>query len=261
MYSQEEIHGLVSQIEDLTSERPLFYLKFCANSEFADDVIAGRLYANTPKYFREQELRSGVRGQGDKNELALVLDAMSINAFDRDTGEHVFSLPGSTIRIKYNDDDQIPMVCFVGIPLRDMKFIMADENHAEFDFPFSEEEYDEMEEKFGAKCVLIGARELEARIQHMCKINEVEYLFDPVSYVPHNSLNKIQSYQQGLKERFLYKDEDLAYQREYRFALAAEMPEDHFINIGKLEGAKTFDVGELRTMRFSIKYESHFKEE
>ena len=136
MFTQEEIQSLVSQIEGLSSSRPMFYLKFCREKKYAEDVLSGKLYANTPEYFRQQELKSGIRGQGDKNELTLTFVANNLNAYDRETGELTFTMPAATVRIKLNDDEKIPLVSFVGIPLRDMTFINADEKHAEFDFPF-----------------------------------------------------------------------------------------------------------------------------
>ena len=261
MFTQEEIQSLVSQIEGLSSSRPMFYLKFCREKEYAEEVLSGRLYANTPDYFRQQELKSGIRGQGDKNELTLTFVANNLNAYDRETGDLAFTMPAATVRVKFNDDEKIPLVSFVGIPLRDMKFINADETHAEFDFPFSEQEFVEMEDTFGPYCVLINARELEMRIKKACANSGIDYIFDPVMYVPSNSLEKMKAYQTGEKERFLFKDEDLSYQREYRLALAIEIPEDHYIHIGKLENATILESSVLKSIRFSVGYQSHSKED
>ena len=261
MYTQEEIRSLVSQLEGLSSTRPMFYMKFCKERKYAEDVLSGKLYANTPEYFREQEIKSGTRGQGDKNELTLSFVTNNVSAYDRDTGNLAFKMPAATIRIKFNDDGMIPMVSFVGIPLHDMRFIDADEKHAEFEFPFSKKEFDEMEETFGKYCVLINARELENRIKQACYNSEVDYIFDPVMYVPSNSLEKMKAYQSGQKERFLYKDDDLSYQREYRLAVAAEIPEDHYIHVGKLENATILDSSLLKSLRFSVEYQSHSKED
>ena len=260
MYTQEEIQSLVSQIEGLSSKRPMFYMKFCRERRFAENILDGNLFANTPAYFREQELRSGIRGQGDKNELTLSFIADRIRAFDRETGNLAFTTPAATIRIRFNDDEKIPLVSFVGIPLHDMKFITADEKHAEFEFPFTEKEFSEMQDSFGPYCVLIGARELETRIEQACSSKGVDYLFDPVMYVPSNSLEKLRCYQTGAKERFLYKDEDLSYQREYRLALGIEIPEDHFIRIGKLETATILSSATLKDLRFAVEYTSYSKE-
>ncbi len=257
MFVQEEIDSLISQIESLTSTRPLFYMKFCKEKAYAEDVMNGLLYANTPEYFREQEIKTGIRGQGDKNELTLSFVADNLNAYYQETGAPVFTLSNATVKINYNDDKQIPLISFVGIPLREMKFIDADESHAEFEFPFSEKEFNEMQTTFGTYCVIISARELEDKIKQACDSAEVEYLFDSVKYVVNNSLEKMQAFQKGQKERFLYKDKDFSYQREYRMAFAIEIPEDHYIHIEKLSNAKIIETSQLRNLRFSIGYKSH----
>lgn len=259
-YTEEEINSLISQLEGLSGTRPMFYMKFCSEKKFAEDVIAGKLYANTPEYFRQKELKSGIRGQGDKDELTLTFAAENLTAYDRDTGDLAFTMSAPTVRIKFDEDEKIPLVSFVGIPLHDMKFIDADEKHAEFDFPFTEDEFETMEETFGKYCVLINARELERKIKNLCKDLSAEYLFEPMIYTPSNSLEKMKVYQTGEKERFLYKDDDLSYQREYRLAIAIEIPEDHYINIGKLSNATILDSSVLKSLRFSVGYQSHIKE-
>lgn len=261
MPKKEDIDDLICQLEGLTSSRPLFYLKFCAERKYAEDVLEGNLYANTAEYFRQQELKTGERGQGDKNELTLAFQATKIQMFDNSTGELAYTMPTAALRMNIKNDEIIPLVSFVGIPLREMKFVDADETHVEFDFLFSETEFDEMKEKFGPFCVLIGARELEARIEAVCKSCGFDYIFDPVIYGPSNSLDKMKAYQVASKERFLHKDNDLAYQREYRLAVAIEIPDDHFIRIGKLKDATIIDSAALKTMRFSVEYQSHQKED
>ena len=77
-YSKEEVD---SELEKLTGTRPLFYLKFCSEEKFATDNCEGKLYANTPKYFREKEIESGERGQGDQFELMSIIEAQSIIMF------------------------------------------------------------------------------------------------------------------------------------------------------------------------------------
>lgn len=53
--SKEEQEYLVEQLESLTSKRPLFYLKFCSQEKYAEDICNGKLYANTAEYFRKRD--------------------------------------------------------------------------------------------------------------------------------------------------------------------------------------------------------------
>lgn len=166
---------------------------------------------------------------------------------------------GGNAKLQFKDDDVVPLVCFVGIPLREMVLISADETHAVFQFPFTAEEYQVMSERFGEYCVIIGANELEQRIDNVCGADECDYVFDAVEYCKQNRIDRMQAFAEYSKKRFLYKNEDLKYQREYRLAVAIEMPVDHFIHFGKLDTAKVLPSSELRNMAFSIEYVSHIR--
>lgn len=255
--SKEEKEYLINQIEGLCGKRPLFYLKFCSCEQFAKDVCNGDLYANTPTYFREQEIKTGERGQGDSLELISCIEAQHITMCDCETGNVIMTSPGGSLKVQFKEDDSVPIVCFTGIPLSDMEIVEADENHADFFFPFSEEEFAKMEEKFGKYCVVICAREIENKIHSYCTTQNCDYVFDAIDYCPQNRIDRIQAFNNGSKERFLYKNEDLAYQREYRFALACEMPEDHFIRIGKLDKVAILETSALSNIKFTINYISH----
>ncbi len=67
----------------------------------------------------------------------------------------------------------------------------------------------------------------------------------------------MQAFNTSSKERFLYKNSDLAYQREYRLVFAHEIPKDNFIRIGKLSNTTYMKSEQLKNMVFSIKYISH----
>lgn len=151
----------------------------------------------------------------------------------------------------------MPMVSFVGMTLRDMKLVYADEKRADFLFPFTEEEYDSMVEKFGKFCVIVNGRELERHINYYCEENECDYIFDKVEYCEQNRLDRMQAFSKSAKERFLYKNKDLAYQREYRLVIAHELPIDHFVRIGKLDNTKILETEDMREFKFSIGYISH----
>lgn len=71
----------------------------------------------------------------------------------------------------------------------------------------------------------------------------------------------MKAFVEGSKMRFLYKNEDLKYQREYRLAVAEEIPEDHFLHFGKLKNVKILPTDALQNMAFSIEYVSHVKED
>lgn len=255
--SIEDKEHLINQLTNFCGDKPLIYLKFTSCQKYADDVLEGKLYSNTPKYFRELEFKTGQHGQGDKYELMNNIEITEFSMSDFETGQLIGKGKGGIITIQYKDDDNLPIVSFVGIPLAEMDLFYADENHAKFLFPFSKVEYDEMISKFGEYCVLIDARELENRISEFAKENCCEYIFDKINYCEQNTLDRIMSFQSGKKERFLYKNKDLAYQREYRLALAHTIPDDHYINVGKLDKAWVVKSDNLKTIGYTIYYYSH----
>ena len=259
--TQEDKDFLISQLENLMGTRPFFYLKFCSEEKFAHDVCNGDFYGNTAEYFRKKEFESGERGQGDQFELILPIKTEKVSMFDYETGDLVAVFAGGNAKLQYKDDNVIPIVCFVGIPIREMDLLEADETHAVFQFPFSAEEYDKMKEKFGTYCVVLGAKELEQRIDAVCRNRECDYIFDAVEYCCQNRIDRMKAFVEGSKKRFLYKNEDLKYQREYRLAVAEEIPVDHFLHFGKLENVKILPTDALQNMAFSIEYVSHVKED
>ena len=235
----------------------MFYLKFCAERQYAEEVCTGKLYANTPKYFREQEIASGERGQGDRFELLSIIETQGVTVCDAETNKVLMAAPKGTLRIQFKDDDVIPMVSFVGLTLRDMDLIYADESRADFIFPFTDEEYSSMVNRFGKYCVILNGKELEQHISNYCNSCGCDYVFDKIEYCEQNRIDRLQAFNKSAKERFLYKNSDLSYQREFRLAIAHEIPEDHYINIGDLSNTKIFITDELKEIKFSIGYISH----
>lgn len=255
--SEIDKEHLITELEKLTGIRPLFYLKFCREEKFAQDVCNGMLYANTPKYFREQEIASGERGQGDRFELLSIIEAKGVTMCDSETDEVLMVAPKGTLRIQFKDDDLIPMISFVGMTLRDMKLIYADETRADFLFPFTEKEYNSMTEKFGKYCVMLNGKELEQHILNYCNNCCCDYVFDKIEYCEQNRLDRMQAFNTSAKERFLFKNSDLSYQREFRLAIAHEIRKDHFINIGRLLNTRILSTEDIKGLKFSIGYTSH----
>lgn len=254
MIIKDEIKkNLIEQLKMHMGTRPPFYLKFCSCKKYAEDICNGNLYANTPIFFRQQEIKSKKRGQGDSFELISYIEAQKICILNED-GSIIFSAPGGNLKIQFKEDDLSPIVCFVGIELSEMNFIDITETYATFKFPFSKEEYLMMNEEFGEYCVIIGARELEKNIRTHCIKHNTDYIFDKIEYTTQQRIDRIQAFNMGSKTRFLYKNEDLSYQREYRFVAAYQMPCDHYIKIGRLTEAKIIKSSELKNIVLRIDY-------
>ncbi|MGI5905220.1 MAG: hypothetical protein ACOX85_03010 [Candidatus Pararuminococcus gallinarum] len=254
--SKEEKDFIINEINKLTTGKPLFYLKFCSTEQFAQDICDGNLYGNTAEYFRQQEIKSGERGQGDRFETILSIQTNNITAIDRETGNIAFNAPKGTFTVQFESDKKIPIISFVGIPFQEMKIIEADETHTSFLLPFTDEEYINMSSKFGKYCVVLSGKELENRISAYCNAYGYDYLFDKIEYCNQNRLDRIEAFNKCAKERFLYKNADLAYQREYRLAIGIEIPDDHFIRLGPFSSAKYIESEKLKDLYYVINYKS-----
>ncbi len=239
----------IDDIDDSLRNEPIFYLKFTSKESYANDILDGKLYANTAKWFRDKELNSGEHGQGDKNELQYSMPLFSIRFTDPETGNFEFEIPQAKGRISFDRDDNIPIVCFVGIPLNEMKILYSTPNDLIFSLPFSEREFSEISKTFGEYCVLIEAKALNEAIEKYCQENSCEYILKKITYCASNYIEKAQAFANGCIDRFFFKDEDYAYQREYRLILSKNIPDDHYIRIGSLkEHARTVNSSILSNL-------------
>lgn len=251
--SNDEKETIVQGLDDLYGNNPIAYLKFCDKEKFADDICKGLLYANTPKYFRDKEIQSGVRGQGDKNECLSAQEVENICMVDHKTGLTMFTAQKGQLKIGIKKDDTISLVCFFGLRIKELTLISFDEYHAVFQIPL--DLIKEMK-AFGDYCVVIQTKELDEHIAKYCEMAKVQYIFQEVTYCQQNRIDRINSFNNATIQRLIYKDEDLAYQHEYRLAIDMECPEDHYIRIGKLKNVVSLMAEDLYKIKIDIRYKT-----
>lgn len=253
--TDENQRYIIDWLNDKNNGQPYFLLKFCQEERFAKDICAGNLFANTPKWFRDKENESGVRGQGDAYELILPLQFHNMQIRNPETKEVICELENVRGRFQIKDDDIKPLVSFVGITINDMIPARVTENEASFRFPFTKEEFEHMADEFGPYCVIISEKYLRQKISKYAEFHNVDYIFDAVRYRKSNSSDRIQAYGSEKSERFLYKNDDLKYQREYRLAFAMNMPKDHFIRVGSLGSAASYiEANKLQDAEIVLPY-------
>ena len=153
MISNEEKKRIRKDLSDFFGERPLFYLKFCGQESYAEQAVDGDLYANTVEYYRKKEEETGIRGQGDRFELTASYTAPYCVLYA--DGRKVAYGRNLKSSFHYKQDDSVPIVCFVGFPVKEMDVVDIGENGITLSFPFSEEEYQTMEKEFGKYCAIV----------------------------------------------------------------------------------------------------------
>lgn len=255
--TDENERYIIDWLNDKNDGRPYFLLKFCQEERFAKDICAGNLFANTPKWFRNKENESGVRGQGDAYELILPMRFDKVEICNPQTKDIICELGNGSGQFQIKNDDVKPLVSFVGITINEMHPVRVTEDEACFRFPFSEEEFEHMSREFGPYCVVVGEKFLRQRISEYAETHHVNYIFDAVHYCESNNIDRMLAFGAAKSNRFLYKNEDLKYQREYRLALDMDLPKDHFIRLGNISAAASYiDSREMRNMEVVIHYQT-----
>lgn len=241
---------IILGLDDYFGNQPICFLKFCKCEEFARQVCEGELYANTPKYFRELELKTKIRGQGDKYELLSVLDVDNIRLIDPKSGLVMFTSSKGKMKTEIKKDANKSLVCFTGLRVNNLSLDYADEKKVVFSVPL--DLINQMKE-FGDYCAVIGANDLERKIKEYCDASNVQYIFRAVEYCSQQRIDRIEAFNNATIDRFIYKNEDLSFQKEFRLAVDIECPEDHFIRIGKVNSV-CMQADELSKMYIEIPY-------
>lgn len=105
--------------------------------------------------------------------------------------------------------------------------------------------------------LLLAKKFLRQRISEYAETHHVNYIFDAVHYCESNNIDRMLAFGAAKSNRFLYKNEDLKYQREYRLALDMDLPKDHFIRLGNISAAASYiDSREMRNMEVVIHYQT-----
>ncbi len=247
-------------LQDTFGEFPVFFLKFTGKEKFAEEFMNGRMYANTPKYFQELEISTGIRGQGDANELMYTMPCTGLKFYDFESKEFCFEIPKASGKIQYKNDLTIPMLCFMGFSISDMNIISCTDNQVVLSFPFTDDEYKNLKKAFGEYCVLFGAQTFIENLHRYSDNNNVSFILKKITYCESNYIDKAKAFFNGTSERFFYKDNDLSFQREYRLIFDMPLPADHYINIEPLNtdttrpNARVLKSDQLKELCLCITY-------
>lgn len=254
--NENERVSLVEQLDSLFGHKPILYLKFTKESEYADELVNGIFYANTPEFYRKLEIETCERGQGDRYELMSVIDAYNVQFIGNETDDFNFTLPEARASLHFESDNTIPLICFTGITIKDMILVSANDSQAEFKLPYIDEDIDKMKVLFGEYCVFFDASELKKSIESYSIKNNIAFELKKIKYCHQQTIERLEAFAKGSVNRFYYKNEDLSYQNEYRLVFDMKIPENHKISIGDLEHhAKKIYCNDLSKNKFIINYE------
>lgn len=219
-------------MENRTDNDLYLCLKFVKTEDRAKSILNGKLYGNTPKYFRDLEKETGERGQGDANELVLVQDVYNLTMMNDE--KPFLEFPNAKAKIRYDEDDTKTMVSFMGLSLDDLKFDSYAEDKQMYKLPFTDKDCEYFSNKFGAYCVVIHGPSLQRTLKKYEGSTRIKVIFKKVKYYAKNSIERVERFASPTYDRFFLKDLEFAAQKEYRAFFDMNLPEDHIVNIGSL---------------------------
>lgn len=174
--------------------------------EYAEEILAGKLYMNNLKYFRELEQE----GVGDEEEGAIYIGA---------TGDLIYE--GKVVaQIKnVNAYCDVPVFCAISVPLREIE-----DNKYVFSVPLNMIKEFMYDQNSQYTAILINRYEFEKRINEALKKYELTAWMGKVRYV-----DDIELYpsEERIKCAFR-KRKKFAYQNEWRVVVNTVV-ENHFI--------------------------------
>lgn len=232
--SKDELKELML---DFFQDNPIIFLKFTNNEEWANDILDGRLYMNTLKYFRDLENDMGIKGQGDKNEGVLTLRPESLKLIPQNGGK-ALELKPSYARMKYNDDDDIYVYCMMDITMNDIEIVeFSQENnkvHVTLKLKFQCSDIKNIREDFGSYAIIIYPGRFLEKVNKKCGEEQIPISYGMVKYREENDNERVDKFMEFSPERFLFKDLDFEYQKEYRLAIKRNTKNSNYFNIDSL---------------------------
>ncbi len=221
------------ELKEFFGERPLFYIKFTREEKWAKDILEGKLFMNKVDYYRQLELNSGIKGQGDLSELKAKIIPLEIKIERKDTNL-VIPLKVKSLEFELDEDKQKPVFCITGLTIDDMIIDSYCENSVKLRLPYKKEDADLLRKEFGEYVVVLNPKQFEENISNTLNNEGIGWIFGKVKYTGENSFERIEAFSNSTPERFLYKDLEFKHQREYRLVLDENIENNKTLSIGSL---------------------------
>jgi len=211
-------------------EAIMFFLKF-TQEKFVSDILAGRLYMKSVKYFREIEKINGDTVRGDKKE-ALIVFPKGTKLLIGDDKTEVTGI--QEISFKFSFTDNIPIYCMTYVNHNNL--VKYDENNDCIIYKIEESFLNSLFDSFGDTSVLIQSKPFVNRIKSYFDNNGYKFRASLVTYIDMET--QFDEYHDTYFEQqfrmFFYKDKKYSYQQEYRIVVIDNVPEYKIYEIGDI---------------------------
>lgn len=217
--------------ELVPNENKLIGLLKFSEREYLERLANGLLYMNQFKYFKEQEEREGNPGQGDKHELALVLNDVTWKLMPVGSEQAVLQGTASESVLRSDDDLKNHLYCATAITPDVLEVLSLDEKTgvAKVKLILPDEMAAKAENEFGDHVAIINAGKFLERVNEGAKKKEVNIEANIVSYEDHsiNHSARINAFYKGSLDIYFAKDNFFKYQNEYRLVAFGGDPSGH----------------------------------
>lgn len=221
------------ELKEFFGERPLFYIKFTREEKWAKDILEGKLFMNKVDCYRKLELNSGEKGQGDLSELKAKIIPLEVKLKSKNTNV-VIPLKVRSLEFELDEDKHKLVFCITGLTIDDMIIDSYCQNSVKLRFPYKEKDADLLRKEFGEYVVVLNPKQFEENISNTLNNEGIGWIFGKVKYTCENSLERIEAFSNSIPERFLYKDLEFQYQKEYRLVLDENIDNNKILSIGSL---------------------------
>jgi hypothetical protein len=195
-----------------------------------NDLRGGHIYMKNLEYFIQEELNTGIKGRGDKDE-AVMFNSTNVKAFDPDSDLLIFT---AKAQVRHLNDNYKPAFCMM---LKDLF-----QHPVRLDYPnlITELRFDEkLLEDFsddGRKpfiMIITDVGEFFNRIQIALIPKNLRILRGFVKYRDTNVVWKTES---GIEFNDAFcKNGNFKYQEEYRLLLETKVEDHYELNIGSIK--------------------------
>lgn len=250
--------NLKQKLKEIIEDSPLFYFKITREEKWANDIIQGKLFMNTINFYKKLEKEEGLKGQGDKDELTIKLNPIdaTIIAKDRKDGSELARIPVGmkNLNIEFDNDKKKPVFCIIAITLDDMEIVEDDGNLIRLKLNFSEKEIDRLKSEFGQYVVFIKAFRFQEKLEKSLNSLGINWTLDKVNYTNENMNKRLELTKNNDLKRFLYKDPDFKYQKEYRLILDEDVEDNKILEIEKISKDDGFLINIDSLLNFGLVY-------
>lgn len=218
------------------SEPILGFLKFSKNIDWLKTLQDGILYMNPAQFYIDLEKKTNKKGMADKDECSIPLNNFSFKLKAHKTGEIVMTGTSQKANITLNDANKRPIFCMTALDEENLKIV--NETSEEYILAIELANLDKIKTEFGEHVLFINPEKMIDQLISKLESDNLSCRAQKVIYsnLDINTQTRINDCISIPHQSIFYKNQELAYQNEYRIALTSiDTNTAYQLNIGSLK--------------------------